>query len=145
MRRSRGMIRCHDRETLDGSHSIARAPGGQPVGVCDVPQALVGVWHTPCATPEQRGDSQTFKTRTILEEETSTMARSHALRLLDVIQAVSECATSDRETLATVAYLINSGKVRLCGDFSGAMVALPVGRRAAPWYRATIPDKCVTA
>jgi hypothetical protein len=38
----------------------------------------------------------------------------------------------DREMLATVAYLINSGKVRLCGDFSGAMVALPVGSRAAP-------------
>jgi hypothetical protein len=73
------------------------------------------------------------------------MARSHALTLLDLIQTVSKCATSDRETLATVAYLINSGKVRLCGDFSGAMVALPVGRRAAPWYRATIPDKCVTA
>ncbi len=132
MRRSREMTTCHDRETPYGSHSNTRAPGGQPVGVRDVPQALVAVWHTPRPTPEQTGDSQTFKTRTILEEETAIMARSHALTLLDVIQTVSECATSDRETLATVAYLINSGKVRLCGDFSGAMVALSAGRRAAP-------------
>jgi hypothetical protein len=59
------------------------------------------------------------------------MARFHALTLLDVIQAVSEYATSDRETLATVAYLINSGQIRLCGDFSGAMIDLSAGKRAA--------------
>ena len=39
---------------------------------------------------------------------------------LDVIQAVSEVAASDQETLATVADLINRGQVRLCGDAAGA-------------------------
>ncbi len=32
--------------------------------------------------------------------------------------------TDDAEVVATVAYLINSGRVRLCGTFAGAKVAL---------------------
>jgi hypothetical protein len=56
------------------------------------------------------------------------MPTFHPLSLLDVIQAVSDCATSDRET---VAYLINSGQVRLCGDFPGAMVELSARRKTA--------------
>jgi hypothetical protein len=44
------------------------------------------------------------------------MATSHELTLLDVIQAVSEVTTNDREILATVLHLIKSGQVRLCGD-----------------------------
>jgi len=44
------------------------------------------------------------------------MATSHELTLLDVIQAVSEVATNDREILATVIHLISSGQVRLCDD-----------------------------
>jgi hypothetical protein len=46
--------------------------------------------------------------------------------LLDVIQAVSDVAASDQETLATVADLINSGQVRLCGDTAGATIDLLV-------------------
>jgi hypothetical protein len=52
------------------------------------------------------------------------MARSHHTRLLDLVQTVSDVATSDDETLATVAYLINSGKVRLCGGFAGGTIDL---------------------
>jgi hypothetical protein len=44
------------------------------------------------------------------------MATSHELTLLDVIQAVSEVTTNDREILATVLHLIRSGQVRLCDD-----------------------------
>jgi hypothetical protein len=44
------------------------------------------------------------------------MAKSHNLTLLDVIQAVSEVAATDQETLVTVVHLISSGQVRLCGD-----------------------------
>jgi hypothetical protein len=42
--------------------------------------------------------------------------------LLDLIQAVSEVATSDQEALAAVVDLINSGTVQLCGDFAGAKI-----------------------
>jgi hypothetical protein len=52
------------------------------------------------------------------------MARSRHLTLLDLIQAVSEVVASDQEMLATVADLINSGKVRLCGDIAGATINL---------------------
>jgi hypothetical protein len=44
--------------------------------------------------------------------------------LLDVIQAVSDAASNDQETLATVADLINGGQVRLCGDAAGATIDL---------------------
>lgn len=54
--------------------------------------------------------------------ETFAMARTRYPTLLDVIQAVSEVAASDQEILATVADLINSGQVRLCGDAAGATI-----------------------
>jgi hypothetical protein len=54
--------------------------------------------------------------------ETFAMARTRYPTLLDVIQAVSEVAANDQETLATVADLINSGRVRLCGDAAGATI-----------------------
>ena len=52
------------------------------------------------------------------------MGRSRYLTLLDVIQAVSEVAACDQEILATVADLINSGQVRLCGHAAGATIDL---------------------
>jgi hypothetical protein len=52
------------------------------------------------------------------------MARSRYLTLLDLVQAVSEVAANDQEMLAAVADLINSGKVRLCGDAAGATIDL---------------------
>lgn len=42
--------------------------------------------------------------------------------LLDLVQAVSEYAQTDAEVVATVVELINSGKVRLCGNFAGARI-----------------------
>jgi hypothetical protein len=46
----------------------------------------------------------------------------YRVTLLDLLQAVNECTTSDVETVAAVTYLINSGKVRLCGNFAGAWI-----------------------
>lgn len=42
--------------------------------------------------------------------------------LLDVIQSVNESAGNEQEAVATVTYLINSGRVRLCGTFAGAKI-----------------------
>ena len=44
--------------------------------------------------------------------------------LLDLVQAVSEYAHTDTEVVAAVAALINSDKVRLCGNFAGAYINL---------------------
>jgi hypothetical protein len=49
------------------------------------------------------------------------MATSHALTLLDVIQAVSEVAENDQEIIATMVHLISSGQVRLCNEAIVAM------------------------
>jgi hypothetical protein len=40
--------------------------------------------------------------------------------LLDLVNAVSEQTRSEAEVIATIVYLVNSGRVRLCGNFKGA-------------------------
>ena len=40
--------------------------------------------------------------------------------LLELVEAVSDYAETDTETVATVVYLVNSGRVQLCGNFRGA-------------------------
>ena len=49
--------------------------------------------------------------------EGTAMARD--VTLLDLVSAVAKYARSDREVIATVAYMVNSGRVRLCGNFKG--------------------------
>ena len=70
-------------------------------------------------------------TSDLMEREAVTMARSSSLSLLDLIQAVSEVAANDQEMLATVADLINSGRVRLCGESAGATIDLLAAADAA--------------
>ena len=53
------------------------------------------------------------------------MATPRKTTLLNLVQTVSDYARSDAEVVATVVYLINSGKVRLCGNFAGAKITLP--------------------
>jgi hypothetical protein len=59
------------------------------------------------------------------------MVKSRDLTLLDVIQAVSEVAANDQETIATVVHLIASGQVRLCDDAIRAMRHLSTRADAA--------------
>ena len=40
--------------------------------------------------------------------------------LLDLVTAVSSSARTEREVIATVVHLVNSGQVTLCGNFRGA-------------------------
>jgi hypothetical protein len=54
--------------------------------------------------------------------------------LLDLVNAVSAHTRSEAELIATVAYLVNSGHVRLCGTFKGArfdLRMLDAGEKAA--------------
>ena len=46
------------------------------------------------------------------------------LTMLDLVRAVSAAAKTDTEVVATVAYLVNSGTVQLCGNFRGAHIDL---------------------
>jgi hypothetical protein len=54
--------------------------------------------------------------------EENTMEAQKQTTLLDLIQSVNESARNEEEAIATVAYLINSGRVRLCGNFAGAKI-----------------------
>ena len=55
------------------------------------------------------------------------MARD--VTLLDLVTAVAKSARTDAEVVATVVYLVNSGRVRLCGTFKGARFDLDAGER----------------
>jgi hypothetical protein len=59
------------------------------------------------------------------------MAISPELTLLDVIQAVSEVAANEQETLAAVVHLFASGQVRLSADAIKAIRELLVTTTAA--------------
>lgn len=57
------------------------------------------------------------------------MARNTTL--LDLVNAVSQSTRTEAEVIATVVDLVNSGRVRLCGNFAGERFALDVVGRAA--------------
>lgn len=40
--------------------------------------------------------------------------------LLELVRAVSEITSDDREVVATVMEMLHSGRVRLCGSFRGS-------------------------
>jgi hypothetical protein len=52
--------------------------------------------------------------------------------LLDLVTAVSQSARSETEVIAIVVHMVNSGMVRLCGNFAGARFDLSSlhGRRS---------------
>jgi hypothetical protein len=52
------------------------------------------------------------------------MSVKNECTLLELVQTVSDFALTDDEVVATVSYLINSGRVRLCGNFAGAKISL---------------------
>jgi hypothetical protein len=56
------------------------------------------------------------------EELATTEGRTMILNvtLLDLVNAVSQYARGEGETIAAVVYMVNSGRVRLCGTFEGA-------------------------
>ena len=63
-----------------------------------------------------------------MTEAAAKLARLDAQRetleitLLELVAAVADSARDEREVVATVSELINSGKIRLVGNFRGADV-----------------------
>jgi hypothetical protein len=52
----------------------------------------------------------------------AVMETSTQLTLLDLIEAVAEVTDSEAEQVSVVAHLVNSGRVRLSGNFRGAQL-----------------------
>ena len=44
---------------------------------------------------------------------------SETLTLLELVQTVAAVTSDDREVVATVRYMLRSGRVKLCGNFRG--------------------------
>ena len=53
----------------------------------------------------------------IHEIDTSPSKEPRSLTLLELINAVSEVSDSEQEVVATVSYMLNSGRIRLTGNF----------------------------
>ena len=60
-----------------------------------------------------------------------TRAQTQVIRLCDVMQAVSDVAAHEDETLATIVHLLSSGQVRLSAHAMQAMRELLVTTTAA--------------
>lgn len=58
------------------------------------------------------------------------MARN--VTLLELVEAVGEYAQTEAEVIATVVYLVNSGRVRLCGTFRSARFDLGSAGASCP-------------
>jgi hypothetical protein len=52
--------------------------------------------------------------------------------LLDLVQTVNKLTDDDQEVVAMVVALVNSGRVRLCGNFAGATIHWPVSLSTCP-------------
>ena len=60
--------------------------------------------------------------------------------LLELVQTVNQFASSDTETVAIVAHMINSGRVQLCGNFAGAKISYASPLDVFPaWARPNLP------
>ncbi len=53
----------------------------------------------------------------IHEIPTGTVDEPQPVTLLELIEAVSEVSNTEQEVLATVTYMLNSGRIRLSGNF----------------------------
>jgi hypothetical protein len=52
--------------------------------------------------------------------------------LRELVNVVSDCAQSENEVIATVVHMINSGQVRLGGNWDGARIAFPAAHAPTP-------------
>ena len=59
-------------------------------------------------------------TTTEPDHNTGERTMPQNMTLLELVKAVSDHARSEAEVIATVVHLVNSGRVRLCGNFKDA-------------------------
>jgi hypothetical protein len=52
--------------------------------------------------------------------------------LLDLVYSVSVFAKTEAEVVAAVAHLVNSGRVKLCGNFAGAKISFDAPLAVVP-------------
>ena len=55
--------------------------------------------------------------------ELDSNADPQPMTLLELIEAVSEVSDTEQEVIATVSYMLNSGRIRLSGNFRDTPIA----------------------
>jgi len=56
--------------------------------------------------------------------EIATRNEPLSLTLLELVDAVNDVATNEAEVVATVRHMLQTGRIRLCGNFRGLPVSL---------------------
>jgi len=56
--------------------------------------------------------------------EIATRNEPLSLTLLELVDAVNDVTTSEAEVVATVRHMLQTGRIRLCGNFRGLPVSL---------------------
>jgi hypothetical protein len=102
--------------------------------------ALRADWHHPCCATSQRdrhmqrqGSRLRGAPRITLSDDT-IRSTPVTTTLLDLVTTLQECTPNDVELVATIVFLINSGRVRLCGTFAGARIDVATVAGAAPFF-----------
>ena len=79
-------------------------------------------WHESCSLLLRTGGTgmRTAVTRVPDCGLPLSGAEPEQVTLLELVRAVSEVTDDDREIVATVRHMLQSGRVRLCGNFRNA-------------------------
>ena len=91
-----------------------------PIAVPVDHDPIIHLVQTHCVSPPASLDSSpgtTLPTR-------PAWRGSVQCTLLELVQAIGEVTDDDREVVATVIHLLESGQVRLCGNFRDQPIAL---------------------
>ena len=89
------------------------------------PAELPRRWHARCfSTTAQVGGAAGRETLASAAVEKLAVVKrrppeERIMTLLDLVTAVAESAKTDAEVVATVSHLINTGKIKLVGNFRG--------------------------
>lgn len=55
-------------------------------------------------------------------DKTASQAPPRETTLLELVRAIGDETDDEREVVATVMHMLDSGRVRLCGNFRGASI-----------------------
>ena len=55
-------------------------------------------------------------------EKAAQQAAPRETTLLELVRSIGEVTSDEREVVATVMHLLDSGRVRLCGNFRGVSI-----------------------
>ncbi|MBW2290516.1 MAG: hypothetical protein JRG90_22250 [Deltaproteobacteria bacterium] len=56
--------------------------------------------------------------------ETTTIHEPLSLTLLELVEAVNDFTSNDDEVVATVRHMLQTGRIRLCGNFRGVSASV---------------------